>query len=124
MTKRRGPAWLYVGDPSPAQVRRRVTLAKGMGSICARPGCWASARHRRRWCLAHDVDEAAVERAMAGDRAVAAQLLPHELAEACVRLINSGLSRPAAAALLGISSRTVQRHTTGLGPLALSPRAA
>lgn len=124
MTARRGPAWLYVGAPSPAQVRRRLTLAKGMGWICDLPGCWASARRHRRWCQAHDVDDVAVQRAMAGDRVVAAQLLPHELAEACVRLVTAGVSRPAAAALLGISARTVQRHTTGVGPLAVSHAAA
>ena len=83
MTAHRGPAWLYVRNPRPEVLTRRVALGKALGWLCAHPGCRQATITARAWCWTHDVDEVAVWRATQGDPV---PLYRHERVEVLERL--------------------------------------
>lgn len=109
-------------------VARRAELGRLLGVVCAVTHCampvWggAAAVWGPAYCLTHDPDEVAVERAMAGDRSVT--LWPHERDLAIARLARSGVSDPQIAARLGVTDKTVsrRRHAHGIPPALPQPR--
>ena len=115
MTAHRGPAWLYVRNPHPEALTRRVALGKALGWLCAHPGCRQATITHRAWCWTHDVDEVAVWRATQGDPV---PLYRHERVAVLERLRREGLPSWEIARRLGVSTRTVDRWEARLATVA------